>query len=320
MQFSYKEILYISVGKKVIGWVISMGNFFVEGLRYSGTSLYNGVLADVTGSVSKSVPSLFNTARDFFPSLSGNVDNVFTHTFVTPSAATSASGVIDFFPALSGKTAGTTVSAPVSTGSFFSFIDDYIPDFFTGIIPKVSNGIRRIASQVVNTGADVISGVGSFISGCFGRLINFAKSFVGRVNSDREGNRIFSNGRSQAWCADFVTYCVKKVFGNKLPSDFGSSAVSDLRAWGDKHGCYLKAPYENGKAAMANFLKNRVKPGDIMIEKRNGKSHTGIVTYVDPNGQYFKTVEGNASDSVKEVTYKADSKTLSGFVSLSKFA
>lgn len=299
-----------------------MGNFFVEGLRYSGSGLYDGLIADVTGSVSKSfsMPSLFNSARDFFPAIGGNVDNVFTHTFVTPSAATSASEVIDFFPALSGKTTGTTVSAPVTTSSFFSFIDDYIPDFFTGIIPKVSNGIRRFASQVVNTGADVISGVGSFVSGCFGRLINFAKSFVGRVNSDREGNRIFSNGRSQAWCADFVTYCVKKVFGNKLPADFGSSAVSGIKSWGEKHGCYLKAPYENGKAAMANFLKTKVKPGDIMIEKRNGKSHTGIVTYVDPNGKYFKTVEGNASNSVKERTYNADSKTLSGFVSLSQFA
>ena len=236
------------------------------------------------------------------------------------SAAFLERSLSSFFPSLSKASSpavstAASYSAPVSTGSSSGIVD-----FFSSLLPRATQAVSSAIQSVADAGRSVVSSVSGFVSNLFGRLVNFAKSFVGRVNSDREGNRLFSGGRNQAWCADFVTYCARKIFGNKLPSDFGSSAVSNLRAWGDKHGCYLKAPYEQGRAAMANFLKNRVKPGDIMIEKRNGKSHTGIVTYVDPNGQYFKTVEGNASNSVKEVTYQADSKTLSGFVSLSKFA
>ena len=165
-----------------------------------------------------------------------------------------------------------------------------------------------------------VSAIGSAISDFLKRLVNFAYSFVGNVNSDREGNRIFSGGQSRAWCADFVTYCVKKSLGNKLPSDFGSPAVSGLRDWGIKHGCYSTAPEPRTAAAMKNYLKTKVKPGDIMIQKRNGRSHTGIVKSVAADGSTYTVVEGNASNKVKTVTYNATNGYLSGFVSLSQFA
>ena len=147
-------------------------------------------------------------------------------------------------------------------------------------------------------------------------LVRKAKSYVGKVNSDAEGNRLFSpNGTRQAWCADFVTSVTKDTFGSALPSSFGSSSVSGLRSWAENNDCYLAMPSNN----KAEFIRKNVKVGDIMIEKAGGKSHTGIVTKVNSDGS-FETVEGNCSNSVAARTYTADSATLSGFISLEEYA
>ena len=56
-----------------------------------------------------------------------------------------------------------------------------------------------------------------------------------------------------------------------------------------------------------------------MIEKNGGKSHTGIVTKVNSDGS-FEVVEGNCSNKVAIQKYKATSPTLSGFISMDKYA
>ncbi len=148
-------------------------------------------------------------------------------------------------------------------------------------------------------------------------LVNNACSWIGKVNNDATGNRLFSpNGRSQAWCADFVTYNTRKTFGSKLPSSFGSSSVSGLMSWGKNNNCYIDVASASNKA---DYIAQNVKPGDLMIEKRGGKSHTGIVTKVNSDGS-FETVEGNTSNKVATRKYSANSSTLSGFVSLDKYA
>lgn len=159
-------------------------------------------------------------------------------------------------------------------------------------------------------------------------LVNNALSWVGKVNSDAAGNRLFSpGGKSQAWCADFVTYNTKKTFGSKLPSDFGvfrdkngqvygPSAVRGLQGWAGDNNCYLDVTAASNKS---QYIAQNVKPGDIMIEKRGGKSHTGIVTKVHSDGS-FETVEGNTSHKVGKRKYSANSSTLSGFISLDKYA
>ena len=146
-------------------------------------------------------------------------------------------------------------------------------------------------------------------------LAQNAYSYIGKVNSDRAGNRLFSNGVSQAWCADFVTHVTKQTFGDKLPKSFGSSSVSGLRSWAENNDCYIPM-VSSGKQ---NFLKSNVRVGDIMVEKRNGKSHTGIVKEVASDGSWFKVVEGNSSNKVQEVTHYANSETLSGFISLDRY-
>lgn len=158
-------------------------------------------------------------------------------------------------------------------------------------------------------------------------LVNNALSWVGKVNNDATGNKLFSpNGKSQAWCADFATYNTKKSFGSKLPSDFGwatrngvkycPSQVWGLMYWAEDNNCYLDVTSASNKA---DFIAKNVKLGDIMIEKRGGKSHTGIVINVNSDGS-FETVEGNTSDKVAKRKYTANSSTLSGFVSLDRYA
>ena len=146
-------------------------------------------------------------------------------------------------------------------------------------------------------------------------LADKAKSYLGRVNSDAEGNRLFSNGVNQPWCADFVSHVTKETFGSRLPSSFKNfSSVSSLRQWGRNNGCYSEVP-TSGKA---DFIAQNVKVGDIMIEKDGGKSHTGIVTKVNSDGS-FETVEGNCGNKVATQHYTADSPTLSGFISLDRY-
>ena len=147
------------------------------------------------------------------------------------------------------------------------------------------------------------------------KLINMATSYVGKVNSDKEGNKLFSGGRTQSWCADFVSCNLEKALGNKLPSNFKHfSSVTGLKNWGEQNNCYKQVP-ATGKA---NYIANNIKAGDIMIEKRGGKSHTGIVTKVHSDGS-FVVVEGNCHNAVAIQKYKADSPTLSGFISMNEY-
>lgn len=145
----------------------------------------------------------------------------------------------------------------------------------------------------------------------------FGLSFVGKINTDSQGNARFSNGRQEAWCADFVTTIYKETFakmGKSVPAGFGSAAVSGLMDWGKKNGRYTDTASMSSQQR-SQYIAQNIKPGDILIQKRNGRSHTGIVVKVYPDGS-FDTVEGNTSDSVRRRSYKADDKYLSGFVKM----
>ena len=153
-----------------------------------------------------------------------------------------------------------------------------------------------------------------------------ALSFVGRINSDAEGNARFSNGRGNQWCADFASTLAYETFGNKLPAGFPDAknhAIStmSIKAWGERHNRYLKLPSSN----IASYIAQNVKPGDIMIISRGGgKGHTAIVTKVNSDGT-FETVGGNESNSVKKRTrqpqaYQSSGATLIGFVQMGDIA
>ena len=128
-------------------------------------------------------------------------------------------------------------------------------------------------------------------------LIEKAREFLGFNESDGSYKK-FTGGRDEAWCADFVTYVAKQVYGDNLPAGFGSASVSGLQQWGKDNGQIVD--------------KNDVQAGQVMIQKNNGASHTGIVTQVerDNNGNItaIHTIEGNTSDKVGERVYTPGSK------------
>ncbi len=147
-------------------------------------------------------------------------------------------------------------------------------------------------------------------------IVALGNSFVGVINSDAQGNKEFSGGKSQAWCADFASSIVKRAYqatGKTIPAGFGSSSVSGLLSWGQGNGRFIET---KGKSNKAQIIASKIKPGDLIIQKENGASHTGIVTKVNPDGS-FETVEGNTSDAVKNRQYKADDAKLTGFISMS---
>ncbi len=146
-------------------------------------------------------------------------------------------------------------------------------------------------------------------------VATLGSQFIDVINSDAEGNAAFSNGVSQHWCADFVTSIVKmacEATGTSIPSGFGSSSVSGLKSWGESNGSFVQTA---GKGNKASIISSTIKPGDIMIQKENNSSHTGIFTKVYPDGS-FDTVEGNSSDAVKGRHYSANSDKLTGFISM----
>lgn len=151
-------------------------------------------------------------------------------------------------------------------------------------------------------------------SGFGNNIVSNASRFLG-YNERDNSYKLFTNGRSEAWCADFVSYVVKDTCrrtGKSLPNNFGSASVSELRNWGKRNNCYLETANTGNKAQK---IANNVKPGDIVIFKENGRSHTGIVKNVDSNGK-ITTIEGNTSNRVAERTYAANNNTISGFIQL----
>ena len=152
-------------------------------------------------------------------------------------------------------------------------------------------------------------------------FVNYANSFVGKVNDDRAGNFLFSEGKNRAWGNDFVKHCVIKTLGASIPEDFKTSvspAPFTLKNWGIKHNCYYSIP-EGNENVIKTFIKDRVKPGDIVIMKKDGKSaNTAIVKNVESDGSYITVIMGNCNNKVREVKINPLHGDLDGFISMSK--
>lgn len=152
------------------------------------------------------------------------------------------------------------------------------------------------------------------LSGNMGKdIVSTAKQYIG-YNENDNSYKLFTQGRNEAWCADFVTYTVKEAYksnGKSAPSGFGSSSVEGLRQWGQANNCYLDTTAYTNKS---DTIASNVKPGDVVIFK-NGISHTGVVSKVNKDGS-FQTIEGNTSNQVAYRNYSAHDSKISGFVQL----
>lgn len=149
-------------------------------------------------------------------------------------------------------------------------------------------------------------------------IADTAQKYIGYNEADGS-YRKFTN--STEWCADFVTYVVKEAYkkqGKQVPEGFGSWRCENLKQWAINKNKFL---FTANKSNQQNIIKTKVKPGDIVIMRENGASHTGIVKSVDPRTGDYKTIEGNlssrkGSDKVAEVTHKYDDPEVSGFIQL----
>lgn len=116
---------------------------------------------------------------------------------------------------------------------------------------------------------------------------------VGNSNNGADVNK-YRNGvqNGVAWCASFVSWCYGKGQNSNNAKTFGYTASSqDIRMKAERAGFYRKA--NSGYTP---------KVGDVVVwNYGGGKGHVGIVSKVNADGS-FKTVEGNCSNSVRELT------------------
>jgi hypothetical protein len=138
------------------------------------------------------------------------------------------------------------------------------------------------------------------------RLLTEARSHLG-FHEGAGNNNPFSHalGRpSEAWCADFVSYCAGKA-GLHMNTASAQGVADILKSRGQWKG------------------RANPQPGDAVTFRWDGThgraDHVGMVERVyRQNGHtYIQTIEGNSSDSVRRNTYRADAGVINGYGTLS---
>ena len=203
-----------------------------------------------------------------------------------------------YAPSITDYTGTSGVSSTSSsTGS--SSVGSAVKGF--GILSTITNAFNKIGdifngSSSEDSGVpmgtstentDVYSSLPASVvgNGNAQSFIDIAKSQLGTIEG--AGNRTeygkFTGTDGKAWCAAFVSWCMNQAFGgntnklNKALRGGKSASVSTLWDQFKKAGAMSSTP----------------QPGDIVIYKGNGASHTGLVESV--NGNMITTIEGNTS-------------------------
>lgn len=148
-------------------------------------------------------------------------------------------------------------------------------------------------------------------SGKGGDPVQMAMAEIGKNEADGSYKK-FSQGREEAWCADFVSYIWEKANGGVCPWGYNGdknykAGVIQIKDWAEKNGNYVKQ--NDGKG---------ISPGDLITFGSDGGDHIGMVKSVDPDGTVH-TVEGNTSDKVAERTYKPGDPKVYGFIKMDKY-
>ena len=255
--------------------------------------------------------------------------NVFTNLFAKSTAnpfalvakpAYRASSLFSSYPAKYAYSA-TTYAYP----NYTSFETPKFNFNFSNIFSGWKNGISSAYKNVKRWTSNLFSNWGSRIKSTFNNvkrwasnlgsgIVSTAKKYLGY--NERNGSyKLFTGGKSHAWCADFSTYVVKEAFrnaGKSLPSGFGSSSVSGLMNWANSKGCFLQTAGITNKSSV---IKGKVKAGDLIIFKNAGKSHVGVVESIGADGR-INTIEGNTSNKVARRSYSANDRTITGFAQI----
>ena len=127
-------------------------------------------------------------------------------------------------------------------------------------------------------------------------VLDIARSQIGQgeIGGDNRGATVkkYTHGQEVAWCAGFVSWTLHKA-GKTTPYMLAARSYLNV-------GTKVKNP----------------KPGDVVVFKRKGGGHVGIVESVD--GDRLVTIEGNVGKfpaRVKRMTYRLDHMSnLLGFI------
>lgn len=149
-----------------------------------------------------------------------------------------------------------TPNAPYPFNNLFNFNKNYA-DLFN--YSKIESTTDNTTSTSRETNISAGKGNGKAV-------LNLAMSYVGKVNSDAEGNRLFSPAeykkhKSWGWCLDFATYCASHSNPN-FPKSLVMSYPPAFRDKADKMGAYLKFPASD----KVNWAVTNIKPGDILLK------------------------------------------------------
>ena len=151
-------------------------------------------------------------------------------------------------------------------------------------------------------------------------MVKNALKYRGLNEADGSWRQI---SNSKEWCADFIYHVIDETYKQQgksvpkglekeLPPGKPHHRVEELKQWGIANNKYIQTANKKNKGQL---IAERVKPGDILILREDGASHTGFVTKVYPDG-VFETIEGNRNDKVCRVRYSPNYHEISGFVQL----
>lgn len=151
--------------------------------------------------------------------------------------------------------------------------------------------------------------------------IQYAESFIGKINSNEQGNARFSpthsetykkymrEGRKWHWCVDFINTIVKDVYGSNIKFNKSSSALG-LKKWGEENGIYTDISNSPDRIRAAS----RIKAGDLLVLDH----HACIVKSVNNDGT-ITTIDGNSRHNVEQRTRKLSNSRILGYISMDRF-
>jgi hypothetical protein len=162
--------------------------------------------------------------------------------------------------------------------------------------PRPASALAAGTTAQPPVGVDVPLGLGMMLVGDGTASVSIAARLLGlgiRETARNQGPWIatFTDGNAEAWCADFVSYVLRlagRPFTGGQSGGWRLAAAAGVRAWFAARGRYIPR-------TLAQPL-----PGDVVYFRH---SHVGIVVAV--RGSSLLTIEGNASDAVRQRLYPA---------------
>lgn len=181
---------------------------------------------------------------------------------------------------------------------------------------KEDNSSKINSSQKVNSQPHKVKREPTIREG----MVKNALKYRGLNEADGSWRQI---SNSKEWCADFIYHVIDETYKEQgkpvpkglekeLPPGKPNHRVEELKQWGIDNGKFFQTANKKNKGKL---IAEKVKPGDILILREDGASHTGFVTKVYSDG-VFETIEGNRNDKVCRVRYSPNYHEISGFVQL----